>query len=47
MADEPVEQIPGGAKEEAKKEFKFIRWDDSGDGGAPHPESAQAKRHEH
>ncbi|MGD1101182.1 MAG: enoyl-CoA hydratase/isomerase family protein [Terriglobia bacterium] len=30
MADEPLEQIPEGAKEEAKKEFKFIRWDDSG-----------------
>jgi cyclohexa-1,5-dienecarbonyl-CoA hydratase len=30
MADEPVEQIPQEAKEEAKKEFKFIRWDDSG-----------------
>jgi enoyl-CoA hydratase/carnithine racemase len=30
MADEPFEQIPGEAKEEAKKEFKFIRWDDSG-----------------
>jgi cyclohexa-1,5-dienecarbonyl-CoA hydratase len=31
MADEPIEQIPEGAEEEAKKEFKFIRWDDSGE----------------
>lgn len=31
MADEPVEQIPDGAMEEAKKGFKFIRWDDSGE----------------
>jgi len=31
MADEPVEQIPGEAKVAVKKEFKFIRWDDSGE----------------
>ena len=31
MADEPAELIPGEAREEAKKEFKFIRWDDSGE----------------
>ncbi len=30
MADEPTEQTPGAVKEEEKKEFKFIRWDDSG-----------------
>jgi cyclohexa-1,5-dienecarbonyl-CoA hydratase len=30
MADEPIEQIPEVEKEEPKKEFKFIRWDDSG-----------------
>jgi len=30
MADEPVEQNLEGAKEEAKKDFKYIRWDDSG-----------------
>ena len=30
MADEPIEQTPGGVKEDEKKEFKFIRWDDSG-----------------
>jgi cyclohexa-1,5-dienecarbonyl-CoA hydratase len=30
MADEPIEQIPEETEEEAKKEFKFIRWDDSG-----------------
>jgi cyclohexa-1,5-dienecarbonyl-CoA hydratase len=30
MADEPVEQIPGEAREDTMKEFKFIRWDDSG-----------------
>lgn len=31
MADESNEQTPGAVKEEEKKEFKFIRWDDSGD----------------
>jgi len=31
MADEPVEQIPGEAKDGVRKEYKFIRWDDSGD----------------
>ena len=31
MADEKVEQIPGGPKEAARKGFKFIRWDASGD----------------
>ena len=31
MADEPVEQVPGEAKEDVRKEFKFIRWDDSGE----------------
>ncbi|MGO8788335.1 MAG: enoyl-CoA hydratase/isomerase family protein [Terriglobia bacterium] len=31
MADEPAELIPGEAREEAKKEFKFIRWDASGE----------------
>ncbi|MGA3325598.1 MAG: enoyl-CoA hydratase/isomerase family protein [Terriglobia bacterium] len=30
MADEPVEKNPEGAREEAKKDFKFIRWDDTG-----------------
>src|SRR5579862_4460988 len=30
MADEPTEQTPEVVKEEAKKEYKFIRWDDSG-----------------
>src|SRR5271157_4964305 len=30
MADEPVEQIRERAKEKAKREYKFIRWDDSG-----------------
>ncbi|HMD83286.1 MAG TPA: enoyl-CoA hydratase/isomerase family protein [Terriglobia bacterium] len=30
MADEAVEQIPEGAEEKPKREFKFIRWDDSG-----------------
>jgi len=30
MADEPNEQTPGAVKEEEKKEFKFIRWDESG-----------------
>jgi cyclohexa-1,5-dienecarbonyl-CoA hydratase len=30
MADEPVEQIPEGEQEEVRKDFKFIRWDDSG-----------------
>jgi len=30
MADEPVEQALGAIPEEDKKEFKFIRWDDSG-----------------
>ena len=30
MADEPVEQIPEEEKEEGKKEYKFVRWDDSG-----------------
>jgi enoyl-CoA hydratase/carnithine racemase len=29
MADEPIEQSPE-VEEEPKKEFKFIRWDDSG-----------------
>ncbi len=31
MADEKVEQLPGGPKEAARKGFKFIRWDASGD----------------
>jgi len=31
MADEPEEQMPDEAREEAKREFKFIRWDDSGE----------------
>jgi cyclohexa-1,5-dienecarbonyl-CoA hydratase len=31
MADEPTDQIaPAAPKEEEKKEYKFIRWDDSG-----------------
>ena len=30
MADKRVEQAPEAAKQKAKKEFKFIRWDDSG-----------------
>ena len=30
MVDKRVEQVPDGAKQKAKKEFKFIRWDDSG-----------------
>jgi cyclohexa-1,5-dienecarbonyl-CoA hydratase len=31
MADEKVEQIPGGPKEAARKGFKFICWDAAGD----------------
>jgi cyclohexa-1,5-dienecarbonyl-CoA hydratase len=30
MADEPVEQALGPAQEVEKKDFRFIRWDDSG-----------------
>jgi len=30
MADEPVEQLQDEVPEEANKEFRFIRWDDSG-----------------
>jgi len=30
MADEPFEQTPEVTDEQEKKEFKFIRWDDSG-----------------
>jgi cyclohexa-1,5-dienecarbonyl-CoA hydratase len=30
MADEPIEETPEGVKEDEKKDFKFIRWDDSG-----------------
>ena len=30
MADEPVEQNSEGAREDAKRDFKYIRWDDSG-----------------
>jgi enoyl-CoA hydratase/carnithine racemase len=30
MADEPLEQTPEAPDEQEKKEFKFIRWDDSG-----------------
>jgi cyclohexa-1,5-dienecarbonyl-CoA hydratase len=30
MADEPVERTPEETKEEEKKDFKFIRWDDRG-----------------
>jgi len=30
MADEPVGQAQAEAKEEAKKDFKFIRWNDTG-----------------
>ena len=47
MADEPVEQTPNDGEEQEKKEFKFIRWDDSGSRGASHPQPAQAKRDEH
>jgi len=31
MADEPEEQMRDEAKEEANRDFRFIRWDDSGD----------------
>jgi cyclohexa-1,5-dienecarbonyl-CoA hydratase len=30
MADEPIEETPDDVKEDEKKDFKFIRWDDSG-----------------
>src|SRR5208282_1898082 len=30
MADEPIEPMSGEADEPEKKDFKFIRWDDSG-----------------
>jgi cyclohexa-1,5-dienecarbonyl-CoA hydratase len=30
MADEPIEETPDGVAEDEKKDFKFIRWDDSG-----------------
>jgi len=30
MEDEPIEQTSGAAKGGEKREFKFIRWDDSG-----------------
>lgn len=30
MVNEPHEQIPPTVREEEKKKFNFIRWDDSG-----------------